>query len=166
MERDYDDIPGTFVFDSRRSRPGYRLNMFCMSLIDPHNRDAFRANEDAYLDRYGLTPEQHDAVRGRLWIRMLELGGNIYYTAKLAACDGLSFQQVAAAQAGVTEAEYVAIMVAGGRPIAGNRSRRQQASDDEHGDNDNDNDNGDNDNDNDNGDNDNGDNDDGGGTDG
>lgn len=134
MERDYDDIPGTFVFDSRRSRPGYRLNMFCMSLIDPHNRDAFRADEDAYLERYGLTSEQHDAVRGRQWIRMLELGGNIYYTAKLAACDGLSFQQVAAAQAGVTEAEYVAMMVAGGRPIAGNRSRRQQAGDDEHGD--------------------------------
>ena len=131
MERDYDDIPGTFVFDSRRSRPGYRLNMFCMSLIDAHNRDAFRADEDTYLERYGLTPEQRDAVRGRQWIRMLELGGNIYYTAKLAACDGLSFQQVAAAQAGVTEEEYVAMMVAGGRPIAGNRSRRQAGDDDD-----------------------------------
>jgi protocatechuate 4,5-dioxygenase, alpha chain len=122
--REYDDIPGTFVFDSTRSRMGYRLNMFCMSLIDPDNREAFRRDEDHYLQRYSLSPEQHDAVRGRQWIRMLELGGNIYYTAKLAACDGMSFQQVAAAQAGVTEDQYVAMMVAGGRPIQGNRSRR------------------------------------------
>lgn len=125
MAREYDDIPGTFVFDSTRSRVGYPLNMFCMSLIDPDNREAFRHDEDAYLDRFPLTPEQRAAVRGRQWIRMLELGGNIYYTAKLAACDGLSFQQVAAAQTGVTEDEYLAMMVAGGRPIEGNRSRSE-----------------------------------------
>jgi protocatechuate 4,5-dioxygenase, alpha chain len=124
MAREYDDIPGTFVFDSRRSRVGYHLNMFCMSLIDPANRDAFRADEDGYLRRFELTSAQHAAVRGREWIRMLELGGNIYYLAKLAACDGLSFQQVAAAQSGVSEEEYLAMMIAGGRPIEGNRSCR------------------------------------------
>lgn len=126
MAREYHDIPGTFVFDGTRSRIGYQLNMFCMSLIDAGNRDAFRLDEDAYLDRFQLTPDQRAAVRGREWIRMLELGGNIYYLAKLAACDGLSFQQVAAAQSGVTEDEYLAMMVAGGRPIEGNRSRREQ----------------------------------------
>lgn len=125
MAREYDDIPGTYVFDGRRSRMGYHLNMFCMSLIDPDNRDAFRRDEDSYLDRFPLTPEQRAAVRGRQWIRMLELGGNIYYTAKLAACDGMSFQQVAAAQTGVSEDEYLAMMVAGGRCVEGNRSRRE-----------------------------------------
>ena len=58
---------------------------------------------------------------------MLELGGNIYYTFKLAACDGMTFQQLAAKQTGVTEEEYVAMMVAGGRGIEGNRSRRRTA---------------------------------------
>ena len=125
MAREYDDIPGTFVFDSRRSKVGYHLNMFCMSLIDPANRDAFRLDENAYLDTFALTPEQHAAVRDRAWIRMLELGGNIYYLAKLAACDGLSFQQVAAAQSGVSEDDYVAMMVGGGRPIEGNRSTNE-----------------------------------------
>ena len=40
----YDDIPGTIVFDAKRSRAGYHLNMFCMSLMKPENREAFRAD--------------------------------------------------------------------------------------------------------------------------
>ena len=30
--RDYDDVPGTYVLDSRNYRKGYHLNMFLMSL--------------------------------------------------------------------------------------------------------------------------------------
>ena len=120
---DYHDIPGTFVFDGTHSRKGYRLNMFCMSLNHEANRDNFRADEAAYLERFELTPEQIAAVLQREWIRMLELGGNIYYTFKLAACDGMTFQQLAAKQTGMTESDYVAMMLAGGRPIEGNRSR-------------------------------------------
>jgi protocatechuate 4,5-dioxygenase, alpha chain len=120
---EYDDIPGTFVFDGRHARAGYALNMFCMSLNDAANRDEFRAGEAAYLDRFALTPEQRQAVLERKWLRLLELGGNIYYTYKLAACDGMSFQQLAAAQTGVSEQEYVDMMLAGGRAIDGNRTR-------------------------------------------
>jgi protocatechuate 4,5-dioxygenase, alpha chain len=125
--RDYDDIPGTFVFDGAHSRKGYRLNMFCMSLRDEANRTAFRADEAAYVATFQLTPEQQAAVLNREWLRMLELGGNIYYTFKIAACDGMSFQQLAAKQTGVTEEQYVAMMMAGGRSIEGNRSRRANA---------------------------------------
>ena len=131
--REYDDIPGTFVFDGRRSREGYWLNMFCMSLRDQENRDAFRADEQGYLDRYQLTPEQRDAVLTRDWLRMLELGGNIYYTFKLAACDGMTFQQLAAKQTGVSEEEYVGMMLAGGRGIEGNRSTANDTGDARHG---------------------------------
>lgn len=76
-----------------------------MSLNQPENRAAFHADEAAYLDRFALTSEQREAVLQRQWIRMLELGGNIYYTFKLAACDGMMFQQLAAKQTGVTEPE-------------------------------------------------------------
>ena len=132
--REYDDIPGTYVFDARRSREGYWLNMFCMSLNDPANRDAFRADEAGYLDRYPLSREQREAILQRQWIRMLELGGNLYYTFKLASCDGMTFQQLAAKQTGVTEEEYVEMMLAGGRSIEGNRSRAEQsAKDNGHG---------------------------------
>jgi protocatechuate 4,5-dioxygenase, alpha chain len=121
--RDYDDIPGTFVFDGRRSRMGYALNKFCMSLNTPANRDSLRRDPDSYLDQFALTPEQRDAVVTRNWLRMLELGGNIYYTYKLAAFDGMTFQQLASQQTGVTEAQYVEMMLSGGRSIVGNRSR-------------------------------------------
>jgi protocatechuate 4,5-dioxygenase alpha chain len=120
---DYDDIPGTFVFDAERSRQGYGINMFCMSLMKDDNRKAFKANEAEYLKRFKLTPEQTDAVLKRDYNRMLELGGNIYFTAKLGATDGHSFQHLAALMTGSTQQDYAAMMLAGGRSVEGNRSR-------------------------------------------
>jgi protocatechuate 4,5-dioxygenase, alpha chain len=121
--RDYDDIPGTIVFDSRRSRRGYALNKFLMSLNDAANREAFRADEGAYLDRFALDDEQRAAVLGRDWLRLLEVGGNVYYTYKLAACDGLTFQDLAGQQTGMTADQFAEMMRAGGRPPEGNRHR-------------------------------------------
>ena len=95
-EKDYDDIPGTYVFDADRSRQGYHLNMFCMSLMKAENRKAFKADEAKYLDQFPLTPEQREAILKRQYNRMLELGGNIYFTAKLGATDGHPFQHLAA----------------------------------------------------------------------
>jgi protocatechuate 4,5-dioxygenase, alpha chain len=120
-ESTYDDIPGTTVFDARRSRQGYWLNQFCMSLMKAANRAAFKADESAYLDRFPVTPEQKQAILDRDWNRMLELGGNIYFTAKLAATDGLSFQQIAAAMTGMTQQAYAEMMLHGGRSPEGNR---------------------------------------------
>ncbi len=63
----------------------------------------------------------------RNWNRMLELGGNIYFTAKLAATDGLSFQQIAAIMTGATQEAYAQMMLKGGRPVDGNRSKKEWA---------------------------------------
>lgn len=120
-EKDYEDIPGTFVFDADRGREGYHLNQFCISLRQQANRDAFNADEEAYLDRYPMTPEQREAVRRRDWNRMLELGGNIYYTSKLAANDGINFQELAGIMTGMGSDAYREMMINGGRPIEGNR---------------------------------------------
>ena len=102
----YDDIPGTFVFDAERSREGFGINMFCMSLMKDENRKAFKANEAEYLKKFRLTPEQTEAVLKRDYNRMLELGGNIYFTAKLGATDGHSFQHLAAVMTGTTQEDY------------------------------------------------------------
>ncbi len=125
-DRDYHDIPGTYVFDGAHSRAGYALNMFCMSLNAEANRDAFRAGPDAYLDDWDLTPEQRRAVIDRDWLGLLRLGGNIYYTFKLAIFDGLTMQQVGAMMSGMSAEEFEKMMVSGGRPIEGNRSKREQ----------------------------------------
>jgi protocatechuate 4,5-dioxygenase alpha chain len=122
-ENEYEDIPGTFVFNAERSRQGYGINMFCMSLMKDANRKAFKANEAGYLKQFPLTPEQTDAVLKRDYNRMLELGGNIYFTAKLGATDGHSFRHLAAVMTGSTQDDYAKMMLAGGRSVEGNRSK-------------------------------------------
>ena len=122
-EKDYDDIPGTYVFDADRSRRGYHLNMFCMSLMKAENRKAFKADEAKYLEHYPLTPEQREAILKRQYNRMLELGGNIYFTAKLGATDGHPFQHLAALMTGSTQQDYADLMLRGGRTVEGNRSK-------------------------------------------
>lgn len=125
LQHDYDDIPGTTVFDAERARRGYHLNMFCMSLMKAENRAAFKADEAAYLQRFPMTPEQRDAVLRRDWNRMIALGGNIYFMAKLFSTDGKSFQYAAAQMTGMSQEDYARMMLAGGRPIEGNRSRSE-----------------------------------------
>ena len=119
---EYDDIPGTFVFDAERAKDGFHLNMFCMSLMKDENRKAFKAGEAKYLDRFPLTQEQRDAILNRDYNRMLELGGNIYFTAKLGATDGHSFQHIAAIMTGSTQEDYAKMMLAGGRHTVSHQS--------------------------------------------
>src|ERR1700722_19447514 len=122
-QHDYDDIPGTYVFDQDRSREGFGINMFCMSLMKDENRKAFKANEAEYLKKFNLTPEQADAVLKRDYNRWLELGGNIYFTAKRGATDGHSFRHLAATMTGSSQDDYANMMLAGGRSVEGNRSK-------------------------------------------
>ena len=56
--RDYDDVPGTYVLDSRNYRKGYYLNMFLMSLNKSEARATFAADEKAYLLRSVLLVEE------------------------------------------------------------------------------------------------------------
>jgi protocatechuate 4,5-dioxygenase alpha chain len=109
------DVPGTYVFDGELSRRGYRLNTMFMSLRRPGNRERFSQDEAAYCDSYGLTDEQRDAVLRRDWIRLMELGGNIFYLFKLAMTDQKSMQYLGGVFSGMTEEEFVQMMRAGGR---------------------------------------------------
>jgi len=123
---DYSDIPGTYLFDRRAYAKGYALNCFCMSLMKEENRREFLANEDAYLDRYALTDTQRRAVLDRNWLKMVQEGGNICYVAKLGATSGLTIEDMAASMSGMTKGDYRKMMLAGGRPIEGNRTRAEQ----------------------------------------
>ncbi len=122
---DYSDIPGTYVFDANQSRNGYHLNMFCMSLRHADNREKFKADEKAFLDQFPMSADQRKSVLERQWNTMLSLGGNVYYTSKLAACDGINFQELAALMTGMELEDYRAMMLAGGRSIEGNRSKSE-----------------------------------------
>jgi len=121
LEKPYLDIPGTIIFDAEMSRKGYHLNQFCMSLMKADNRARFLSDNRAYLDEWPMTEDQKKAVLDRDYNRMLSLGGNIYFLAKIFSSEGLSFQYAASAMTGMSEPDYLKMMCSGGRPAKGNR---------------------------------------------
>ena len=127
IDKPYTDIPGTTIFDVDQMRLGYWLNQFCTSLMKSENRVRFLANERTYLDEWQMSEDQKQAVLARDLNRCVELGGNIYFRARIGATDGRSFQYMAASMSGVTQDEYAAMMRAGGRSPDGNRSRQEKA---------------------------------------
>jgi protocatechuate 4,5-dioxygenase, alpha chain len=118
LDKPYKDIPGTTIFDTEQARRGYHLNQFCMSLMKADNRARFKANERVYLDEWPMTEAQKLAVLARDLNRCIELGGNIYFLAKIGATDGKSFQYMAASMTGMTQEDYAKMMLAGGRSAA------------------------------------------------
>ena len=126
LEEQYEDIPGTYLFNRKRCQQGYHLNMFFMSLLKEENRKEFLADEAKYLDKYPLTDEQRRCVLEKDFLGLLKVGGNIYYAAKLGATHGLSFQYMAGAMSGMSQEEYRQMMVNGGRHIEGNRSKSEK----------------------------------------
>jgi protocatechuate 4,5-dioxygenase alpha chain len=115
LDKPYKNVPGTTIFDAEQSRKGYWLNQFCMSLMKAENRERFKKDERAYLDEWSMTEDQKQAVLDRDMNRMIELGGNIYFLAKIGATDGKSFQQMAGSMTGMSEDEYRNMMIGGGR---------------------------------------------------
>ena len=108
-------IPGTTVFNARRSREAYHLHKFCMSLMEEPNRQAFKENEREYLDRFLMSEDQKQAVMDRDFTRLIELGGNIYFLVKLSNTDGWSTVKAVSSMTGMTPDEYAAMMLSGGR---------------------------------------------------
>lgn len=114
---EYDDIPGTIVFDAQRARKGYHLNQFLYSLMKADNRKEFLSDERKYLDKFAMSEEQKVAVMKRDWNTLLDLGGVSYALAKLAFTDEHSYQYMAAEMCGMTQQGYADMMIAGGRSL-------------------------------------------------
>jgi protocatechuate 4,5-dioxygenase, alpha chain len=125
LDKPYAGVPGTTIFDAEQSRKGYWLNQFCMSLMKAENRERFKKDERAYLDEWAMSEEQKQAVLSRDMNRMIALGGNIYFLAKIGATDGKSFQQMAGSMTGMSEDAYREMMVAGGRPATWGREGKK-----------------------------------------
>ena len=122
---EFDDIPGTRVFTAKRARAGYHLNQFAMSLMKAENRERWKADEGAYLDEWPMSEAQKQAVLARDYNRLLDLGGNIYFLAKVFSTDGFSFAQAVSTMTGMSFEEYTAMMVGGGRSPEGQRSIKE-----------------------------------------
>ena len=108
-------IFGTTFFDGQMAAKGYGLNKMCFSFNHAENREAFKKDEEAYYDKYGLTEAQKEAVRTRCVLDMIAEGGNIYYLAKLSGMLGLSVQDVGAQMTGKTVDEFKQMLVDAGK---------------------------------------------------
>jgi protocatechuate 4,5-dioxygenase alpha chain len=105
-------IPGTILFDGAQAQKGYALNKMCFSFNEARNREAFKADEAAYMRAYGLNEQQARAIRARDVPGLLAAGGNVYYLAKFAGILGLDVQDLGAAQTGMSKEAFKARLVA------------------------------------------------------
>ena len=101
-------IPGTTPFDGEQAQKGYALNKMCYSFNSADNRNAFKADEAAYMTQYGLNAQQAEAIRTRNVLGLIAAGGNVYYLAKFAGILGLDVQDLGAAQTGLTKEQFKA----------------------------------------------------------
>ena len=104
-------IEGTIMFDGAMAMKGYALNKMCFSFNDAEAREAFKADEEAYMDKFGLTEQQKQAIRNRNVLELLSAGGNVYYLAKFAGIFGLGVQDIGAQQTGMTVDEFKDMLV-------------------------------------------------------
>ena len=102
------EIPDTTIFDLRKSRRGYRLNKMCGSLCDPRNREAFKADEDSYMARFGLSEEERNLIRKRDFAGMIEAGMNIYFMLKIGSVTGNSLYKMGAQMRGENYEQFLA----------------------------------------------------------
>lgn len=100
-------LTDTPLFDRDASIRGYKLNKMAMALSRPENREAFKADEEAYLDRFGLSTEEKKAVLARDWKEMVRLGGNLFFILKISAIDPVPITAIGAAQAGMAHDEFL-----------------------------------------------------------
>lgn len=120
-----EDIPGTRVFTAKRARVGYQMNQFAMSLMKAENRERFKADERAYLDEWPLSEEAKQALLDRDYNKCLDLGGNVYFLAKLFSTDGIPFAEAVSTMTDMSFPEYREMMMRGGRSPQGVRSIKE-----------------------------------------
>ena len=114
---DYDDIPGTYVFDGKHAHGAYPLNKLLFSFNEEQNRQAFDRDPAAYCDRFGVTGRYQELVLKQDFLGMLRAGANIYYLAKMAVPRGTSVQDAGAAFQGITTPEFQAKLLAKGKHL-------------------------------------------------
>jgi protocatechuate 4,5-dioxygenase alpha chain len=105
-KHDYEEIPGTYVFDGKTAHASYNINKMLFTFNKEECRDEFESDPVAYCDKFGVTGDFKECVVQKDFLRMLRLGCNIYYMAKMAIPRGTSVQDAGAAFQGITTKEF------------------------------------------------------------
>ena len=84
------------------------------SAADVGNRQEFRKDERAYMDKWEMTEAQKQALLDRDYNRAIDEGGNVYFLAKFTGIFGLGVQDIGAQQTGMSVDEFRARLRAAG----------------------------------------------------
>jgi protocatechuate 4,5-dioxygenase alpha subunit len=101
-------IPDTTVFDLRLSRRGRRLNKMCEALCSPAEREAFKRDEEAFMQRFSLDEKEKQLIRSRDFRGLIEAGMNIYAMLKIGSATGNSLYRMGAQMRGETYEQFLA----------------------------------------------------------
>ena len=123
-KHDYEDIPGTYVFDGKHAHGAYPLNKLLFSFNDEQNRKEFDRDPAAYCDKHGVTGKYRELVLKKDFLGMLRAGANIYYMAKMAIPRGTSVQDAGARFQGISTQEFQAKLLAKGDGLAERLAKR------------------------------------------
>jgi protocatechuate 4,5-dioxygenase, alpha chain len=101
-------IPDTSIFDLRLSRRGRRLNKLCAALCSPAEREAFTRDEEAFMDRFGLSENEKQLIRRRDFAGLIEAGTKIYSLLKIGSATGNGLYKMGAQMRGESYEEFLA----------------------------------------------------------
>ena len=101
------EIPDTSIFDLRLSRRGLRLNRMCSALCSPAERAAFKADEEAFMARFGLSENEKTLIRKRDFAGLIEAGMNIYAMLKVGSATGNSLYRMGAQMRGESYEDFL-----------------------------------------------------------
>ena len=101
-------IPDTSIFDLRLSRRGKRLNRMCAALCSPAERDAFKRDPEAFMERFSLNEQEKHLIRSRDFKGLIEAGMNIYAMLKIGSATGNSLYRMGAQMRGESYEAFLA----------------------------------------------------------
>jgi protocatechuate 4,5-dioxygenase alpha subunit len=88
----------------------FELNRFNYDLQQSDAKRAFQRDEESFLARYQLTPEERALIDARDWKGLVDIGVNVYILANFGAAVGLSFAEVGADLRGETPEQMAAFI--------------------------------------------------------
>jgi protocatechuate 4,5-dioxygenase alpha chain len=89
------DLPDDLdLFYEETAMRGIRLNKAAYSLKDAEQRELFKRDEEAWMEQFGLTPEERELMRTRDWIGLWRAGMSIYVMVKLSGVTGVALPEI------------------------------------------------------------------------
>jgi protocatechuate 4,5-dioxygenase, alpha chain len=79
----------------------------CEALCSAQAREAFKSDEDAFMDRFSLSDDEKELVRKRDFKGLIEHGLNIYFMLKLGSATGHSLYRMGAQMRGESYEDFL-----------------------------------------------------------